>query len=98
MLVSVTVCEGLDWPAATMGKTSCEGLTLSPAGICPVPVSVTLTGATPEVDEVTASEAVLPPAAAGVKITCSVQAAPLASVAPQVVVPVEKLAAESPEI
>ena len=68
-----------------MGKTSCAGFTLSPAGVCPVPLSGTVTGATPEVDEETASEAVAPPAAAGVKITCTVQLPPLASVAPQVV-------------
>ena len=73
VLVTFTVCAALDCPGAMMGKTSCAGLTLSPAEVCPVPVSGTLTGCTPEVEEETASEAVLPPAAAGVKITCTVQ-------------------------
>jgi len=96
LLVSVTVCAALEVPGATRGKTSCEGLTFSPAKDCPVPVRGTVTDATPEVDEETTSEAVAPPAAAGVKVTCTVQLPPLASVVPQVVVPVEKFAADAP--
>jgi hypothetical protein len=87
LLVSVTAWAGLDWPGVTMGKASCAGLTLSPAGVCPVPLSETLTAATLGVDELTTSEAVAPPAAIGVKVTCTVQLLPLASVAPQVVEP-----------
>lgn len=98
LLVSVTVCAALEEPGATMGKINCEGLTLIPVKDCPVPVRGTVTDATPEVDEETTSEAIAPPASAGVKITRTVQLAPLASVAPQVVVPVEKLEAETPVI
>src|ERR1039458_1602999 len=98
LLVSVTVCDGLDWPGVTIGNASCAALTLSPAGVCPVPLSETLTAATPEVDELTTSEADAPPPAVGVKITCTVQLLPLARVAPQVVEPYEKLLAESPLI
>ena len=98
LLVSVTVWTGLDWPGVTTGKTSCAGLTLSPAGVCPVPLRETLIGETLEVDELTTSEAVAPPADVGVKVTCTVQLLPLARVAPQVVVPYKKLVAESPLI
>ena len=66
LLVSVTVWDELDWPGVTMGKAICDAFTLSPAGVCPVPLSETLTGDTPEVDELTASESVAPPAAVGV--------------------------------
>jgi hypothetical protein len=59
---------------------------------------VTATGATPAVDELTTSEAKAPPDAAGVKVTCTVQLFPMASVAPQVDAPKEKLLAEIPMI
>ena len=62
VLVMFTVWDGLDSPGRTMGKRSCAGLTLSPAGVCPVPLSGTGTAATPAVDEETFSEAVAPPA------------------------------------
>ncbi len=84
-----------------MGKRSCAGLTLSPAGVCTVPLSGTVTAATPAVDEETASEAVAPPAAAGVKTTCTVQLfwpLTLLSVALQVEASYEKLLAEVPVI
>jgi hypothetical protein len=42
--------------------------------------------------------AVLPPETTGVKITCAVQLLPLFNMAPQVVVPVAKLAADAPDI
>jgi uncharacterized membrane protein len=96
LLVSVTVCAALEAPGATTGKTSCAGLTFNPVEDCPVPVRGTVTDATPEVDEETTSEVVAPPAAVGVKITGTVQLPPLASVEPQVVVPVEKFLAETP--
>lgn len=98
VLAIITVCAALLAPGGTMAKTSCPGSTLIPAAVCPVPLNGTLTAATPAVEDETASEAVAPPAAAGVKITCTVQLLPLARVAPQVVVPREKLAAESPVI
>ena len=98
LLVTVTVREALDWPGVTMEKAICEGVTLSPDELCAVPVSGTLTAFTPEVEEEIASVAVLEPTAAGVKITGTVQLDPAASAAPQVVVPVEKLAAEAPVI
>ena len=98
VLVTVTVCAALVWPTAVTAKVSCAGLTFSPDQTCPVPFSATVTGATPEVEEVTVSVAALPPVAAGEKITCTAQLAPLASVAPQVVVPIEKLPAAWPVI
>ena len=67
-----------------------------PALAVPVPLRATVAGFTPGVGEAIASTAALPPAVAGVKITWTVQLAPLASVAPQVVVPVAKLLAEIP--
>lgn len=96
-LVMVTVCGALDWPGFTGGKVSCDGLTpISDA--CTVPVSGTLAAVTPRVDEEMVSVAALPPAAAGVKITCTVQLLPLFNAAPQVVVPIEKLPAAGPAI
>jgi hypothetical protein len=101
VFVTVTVWVALVFPGATMGKTNCEWFTSRPAKVWPEPASGTVTDATPEVEEETASEAVAPPAAAGVKVTATVQLfwpLTLLSVAPQVVVPVEKLAADCPVI
>ena len=69
-----------------------------PAAACPVPVRGTETALTPSVDEEMAKVAADPPDVAGVKITCTVQLPPAGRVAPQVLGPVEKLAAEGPEI
>lgn len=79
-------------------KLICAGLTFKPETACPVPLKTTVAAFTPRVDEVTVSVAVLPPAEAGVKIAWTVQLLPLASVAPQVLAPVEKLFAQGPVI
>src|ERR1035437_5967335 len=50
VLAIETVWGALDCPGATMGNTSCDGFTLSPARACPAPVSGTVTGATPAGD------------------------------------------------
>jgi hypothetical protein len=101
LLVTATVWVALVVPGATMGKTNCEGLTLSPARVWPVPVSGTATAATPEVEEETVSEAVAPPAAVGVKVTATVQLfwpLTLLNVAAQVLLLQAKLLADSPVI
>src|ERR1035437_4033425 len=101
VLVIVTVWAGLSWPGVTIGNAICAGFTLSPAGVCPFPLSATLTGLTP--DEETTSDAVAPPAAEGIKVTCTVQLDAPAARVPQVVALQalglhEKLLAESPLI
>ena len=63
-----------------------------------MPLSGTVTAATPAVDEETTSEAVAPPAAAGLKTTCTVQLPPLASVVGQVLALQAKLPADKPVI
>ena len=101
VLVMFTVPDGLDPPGRTMGKRSCAGFTLSPAGVCPVPLSGTGAAATPAVDEETTSEDMAPPAAAGVKTTSTVQLfwpLTLLSVVLQVEASYEKLLAEVPVI
>jgi hypothetical protein len=98
VLLTVTVCAVLGDPTMTDPKLSWAGLTLSPAAICAAPFRGTVTGVTPGVAEEITSEAWLPPATKGLKITCTVQLVPAASVAVQVVVPVEKLAAAGPVI
>ena len=87
VLLTVTVCAALDCPTLVTAKVNCGGLTFKPDQTCPAPFSGTVAGATPRVEEETVSVAALPPAAAGVKITCAVQLLPLASVVPQVVEP-----------
>lgn len=91
VLLIVTVCAALDCPTLVTAKFNCDGLTFSPDSTCPVPLRGTVTGVTPGVEEETVNVAALPPAAVGVKITCTLQLLPLASVAPQVVTPVAKL-------
>jgi hypothetical protein len=98
LLVRVTVCAALVWPTAVATKLSSEGAALSPASDCPLPLSGTVTDFTCEVDEVTLSIAFTVPFADGVNVTWRVQLLPLASVAPQVVVPVAKVDADAPEI
>lgn len=96
VLLTVTDCAALDWPGATAGKVNWAGFTPRPDATCPVPLSGTLTALTPRVEDDTTNAAALPPPAAGVKTTCTVQLLPLASVAPQVVVPAVKLPAAGP--
>ncbi len=96
VLVTVTVCGGLAWPSVASTKAICAGFTLMPAAAWPVPFRGTVAGFTPSVEEVTVRVAVAPPAEAGVKSSCTVQLAPLASEAPQVVEPAEKLDADAP--
>jgi len=96
VFVIVAVCAALAWPSVATVKVICAGLTLMPALAVPVPLKATVAGFTPGVGEAIASTAALPPAVAGVKITWTVQLAPLASVVPQVVAPVAKLLAEMP--
>jgi hypothetical protein len=96
VLLIVTVCAGLACPGISAGKLNCAGLTLRPVVTVPVPFRATLTGVTPSVEEEITSAAALPPAAAGVNVTCTVQLLPFASIAPHVVVPAAKLLAPSP--
>jgi hypothetical protein len=103
VLAIVTVCGELDWPGATTEKLNCAGCTFRPDEDWPAPVSGTLAAATPGLDEEITSAAVAPPAAEGVKVTCTVQLSPLASVAPQLValqmvVPQENSLADWPVI
>ena len=79
----------LDWPAATTGNAIWAGLVAKPEARIPEPLSGTEIGATPEVDEETASEAAMAPVAPGVKTICTVQLLPFASSAPQVVAAME---------
>src|ERR1035438_3011321 len=94
VLLTITVCAGLDCPGATTGKVSCAGLTL----IVPVPApfSATVTALTPRDEEETARVAAFPPVANGLKVTSTVQLLPLTSFAPQVAAPHEKLPAAAP--
>jgi hypothetical protein len=69
VLLTVTVCAALDWPGTTAGKVNWAGLTCRPDATCPVPLSGTLTTATPRVEDDTTKVAALPPPAAGVNIT-----------------------------
>jgi hypothetical protein len=98
VLVTVTVCAALGWPMTVDGKVNFDGLTLSTVRFAPLPLSGTLKAATPSVEEEIVSVAALAPVVAGVKITCTVQLLPLASAAPQLVIPVEKLLAARPVI
>jgi len=98
VLLTVTVCAALVEPTMVGTKVSWEGLTLSPEGTVDEPERRTVTGVTPAVDEVMVSAAELAPATTGVKTTCTVQLEYPARVAPQVVAPVEKLAAAAPVI
>ncbi len=63
-----------------------------------MPLNGTFAAFTCEVDDVTVSIAFAVPLADGVNVTSSVQLPPFSSVAPQVVAPAAKLAAEVPEI
>ena len=63
-----------------------------------MPLNGTVTAFTCTVDEVTVSVAFAVPVADGVNVTCAVQLLPFARVAPQVVAPVAKLAADAPVI
>ncbi len=85
----VTACAVLDWPAATTGKLSCAGFVARPLAISPEPLRGTETGATPLVEDETASVAAMAPVALGVKTICTVQLLPLFSSAPQVVAATE---------
>jgi hypothetical protein len=91
-LVMVTVCGALGWPGLCGAKVSCGGLTLSPVVTCPEPLNCALTAVV--LAEEIVSVAALPPAANGVKMTCTVQLPPAASVVPlavgQVFAPKEK--------
>jgi hypothetical protein len=98
VLLTVIVCAGLEEPTVTAPKASCAGLTLRPEATFPAPFSGTEIELTPRVADEIINVAVLPPAAVGEKITCTVQLAPPVNTAVQVVVPVEKLAAEAPVI
>jgi len=69
VLLTVTVCDALDWPGATAGKVNWAGFTCRPDATCPVPFSGTGTTATPRVEDETTSVAALPPPTAGVKMT-----------------------------
>ena len=91
-LLTVTVWTALVEPATAGEKVNCAGATLSPAVTVPAPLSGTVRGVTPAVDEVMVSVARLLPAVDGVKMTWTVQLAAGASAAVQVVAPVVKLA------
>ncbi len=97
-LLTVTVCAALAWPSVASVNVICAGLTFNPDAASPAPLSATVTAFTPSVEEATVSVAAIPPVAAGVKITCTVQLLPLFSAVPQVVAPVEKLPAPGPLI
>ena len=88
VLAIVTVCAALAWPTSTAGKVNCAGVAPSTVVVEPLPLSGTETGVTPRDEEETMRVAALKVALAGVKIACTVQLLPLASTAPQVVVPV----------
>jgi hypothetical protein len=98
VLLTVTVCVALDVPTMIGAKVSSAGFTFRPVAILAAPFKGTETGFTPRVAEETTRDARLPPALAGVKVTCTVQFAPLVKVAAQVVAPVAKLLAFSPVI
>ena len=86
----VSGCAELDWPTPTTdANVSCDGLDPSPVASWPEPLSWMEAAATPAVDEVTASKAAIAPVADGVKMTWTVQIAPLLRSAPQVVTPSE---------
>lgn len=87
--MTVTGCAVLDWPAATTGNAIWAGLVARPEARIPEPFSGTEAGATPKVDEETASVAAMAPVALGVKTIWTVQLLPLASSAPQVVAAME---------
>jgi hypothetical protein len=96
--VTDTICAALAWPIDVGANVSVPGLALKAEADWPVPLSGTTAAFTPSVDEVTVRAAAAAPAVAGWNPTCAVQAAPGANVAPQVVVPIEKLAAAGPVI
>jgi hypothetical protein len=98
LLLTVTVCTELLAPAMVAGKLNCAGTALSPETACPAPLKDTTIGVTPNVEEETVNAAVLLPAAAGVKTTCTAQLAPAASDAGHEFAPTPKLVAAEPEI
>ena len=78
-LVIVTTCATLATPTAVAKKLNEDGLALSLEVDGALPFSGTETAVTLEVDDETTSVAVFKPLAEGVKTTCAVQLAPLAS-------------------
>ena len=56
-LVTVAICAAPGWPSVICVKVIWDGLIENPDKDCPVPVSGTWTGSTPEVDEETVSVA-----------------------------------------
>jgi len=88
-LVTVTACAVLDCPAATTAKAICDGFVARPVESCPDPFNCTVAGATPEVDDDTASVAAIAPVADGVNTICALQLLPLSSVAPHVIPVIE---------
>src|SRR6185437_10029477 len=85
VFVTVTVCDGVACPGLTAAKLSSVGFTLSPEASCAVPLSVTVAGLTPSVEEDTASVAAIPPPTMGLKTTCAVHEDPPFNVDPHVV-------------
>src|SRR5271165_1420133 len=98
LLVRVMVCPADVTPITVPAKVSEVADNVSVGGAVPSPLSATVTAFTWAVDDVIVSVACWAPVAAGVKVSCTVQPAPAARVAPQVVVPVAKLEAEEPVI
>jgi hypothetical protein len=82
-----TVNAPLDLPTTTLPRFSAVGDTARAGGNNPVPLSATFTDATPGLAVATVNVAVVAPAVNGVKITATVHELPLATLAPQVVVP-----------
>src|SRR5271168_3169215 len=91
LLTTSTVNAALENPISTVPIFTVAGETAIAGGERPVPLSVTDAEATPTLVVLTVSVAVVAPVATGEKVTATVQLAFAATVAPQVVVPIEKL-------